>query len=109
MFPPYGTGPAQDGVVEARFRARLLQPLTVVLEPEEVVGDDAPVTLLETVSVGEEPYPLGRGEWVMELAVGTDVEARPEVLLVDRLPALLALGEDGVYWADTALGLWRAP
>src|SRR5215213_2863676 len=95
--------------IEPRLGARFLQPLAVILEPEGVVGGDAPVSLLETARVGEKPYPLRSGERVVELAVGTDVEAGPEVLLVDRLPALLAFGEDGVHRADAALGLGRAP
>src|SRR5215207_2450623 len=106
---PYGAGSAQDGVIEPSLCARLLQPLAVILEPQEIFGEDAPVSLLETARVGEKPYPLRRRERVVELAVGTDVEAGPEVLLVDGLPALLALGEDGVHRADAALGLGPAP
>jgi hypothetical protein len=41
--------------------------------------------------------------------VGADVEARREVLLVDGLAALLALGEDRVHRADAALGFGRGP
>ncbi|HEX6711603.1 MAG TPA: hypothetical protein VF068_14835, partial [Rubrobacter sp.] len=74
---PNGTGPAQDGVVEAGLPAGLFQPLAVILEPEEVFGDDARVPLLEAAGVREEPYPLRRRERVVELAVGADVEAGP--------------------------------
>jgi hypothetical protein len=41
----------------------------------------------------------------VELAVRADVEAGLELLLVDRLLAPLALGEDAVYLAETALRL----
>ena len=41
----------------------------------------------------------------MKLAVWADVEASLELLLVDRLSAPLALGEDAIYLAEAALRL----
>ena len=41
----------------------------------------------------------------MELTVRADVEAGLELLIVDRLPTPLTLGEDTVYLAEAALRL----
>src|SRR5918998_200354 len=107
--PPDGAGSAKHGVVEAGLPAGALQLLPVVIEAQRVLGEHAPVALPEAAAVGEEPHALGGGERVVELAVRTDVEAGPEVLLVDWLATPLALSEDRVYRADAALGLRRAP
>src|SRR5918998_1125891 len=107
--PPDGAGSAKHGVVEAGLPAGALQLLPVVIEAQRVLGEHAPVALPEAAAVGEEPHALGGGERVVELAVRTDVEAGPEVLLVDWLATPLALGEDRVYRADATLGLRRAP
>ena len=104
--PPIFPTPLIPGVGETRVRSRVREPLFVALEPQRIPGRHAPVALLETPGVGEKPDPLRRGQGVVELAVGTDVEPGEEVLLVDRLPAPLALGEAGVVErADPARGL----
>src|SRR5215210_1743663 len=104
---PDARRPTQDRVVEAGLLACAFELLPVVLEAQRVSGRHPGIALGEAAGIGEQAHALGRRERVVELAVRTDVEAGLELLLVDRLPAPLALGEDAVYGGETALHVRR--
>src|SRR5215210_1128486 len=99
--------PPQERVVGGGLLACALQLFPVILEAQRVSGRHPGIALGEAAGIGEQAHALGRRERVVELAVRTDVEAGLELLLVDRLPAPLALGEDAVYGGETALHVRR--
>ena len=108
-MPPKPRRAAQHRVVESGLLARLLQLLPVIFEAQGVSRYHAGVALFEAAGIGEQAHAIRSRERVVVLTVGADVEAVLEVLLVDRLPASLTLGEDAVNRTKTALRLRRDP